>query len=89
MDSNDELEETDIKKRTWYYFRGIIETKDFVINNILIDEKAYKNILAYNIWYKRLSEPLPVRLTKIDGFIRVDDRTRCLVLFESEKFDYI
>ena len=79
MDSNDELKETDIKKRTWYYFRGIIETKDFVINKILIDEEPYKNILAYNIWYKRLSGLLPVRLTKIDGFRYLIDILKLMI----------
>ena len=32
---------------------------------------------------------LHIRFNKIDGFIRVYDGTRCLVLFESEKDDFI
>ena len=32
---------------------------------------------------------LPVRVNKIDGFIRVYDGTIYLVLFESEKYDFI
>ena len=35
------------------------------------------------------SKPLRIRLNKIDGFIRVYDGTRYLVLFGSEKNDYI
>ena len=30
-----------------------------------------------------------IRVDKIDGFIRVYDRTRYLVLFEAEKYDFI
>ena len=48
-----------------------------------MDEKSYENILVYNIWYKKLIDykPLCIRFDKIDGFIRVYDRTRYLVLF--------
>ena len=44
----------------------------------LIDEKSYKNILAYNILYKNVigARPLRIRFDKIDGFIRVFDGTR-------------
>ena len=33
--------------------------------------------------------PLSIRFDKIDGFIRVYDRTRYLILFGSQKYDYI
>ena len=49
MDSNDELKEIDIKSRTCYYFDGIIKMEDFRLDNVLIDEKSYENILIYNI----------------------------------------
>ena len=35
------------------------------------------------------TKPLCIKFDKIDGFIRVYDRTRYLVLFESEKNDCI
>ena len=35
------------------------------------------------------STPLLIRLNKIDGFVRVYDGTRYLLLFGSEKNDYI
>ena len=46
--------------------------EDIDINNILIDENLYKNILVYNISYKSLIDckPLHIRFDKIDGFIR-------------------
>ena len=36
-----------------------------------------------------VSKPLAIRIDKIDGFIRVYDGTRYLVLFGSEKYDFI
>ena len=41
-----------------------------------------QKILIYNISYK----PLRIRLDKIDGFIKIYDGTRYLVLFGAEKY---
>ena len=56
-----------------------------------MDEKLYENILVYNISYKTSidSKPLRIRFDKIDGYIRIYDGTRYLVLFGSENFDFI
>ena len=91
MDSNNELKEIDIKNRTCYYFDDIIKIEDFYLDNILIDEKSYENILVYNISYKTLidTKPLRIRFDKIDGFIRAYDGTRYLVSFGVEKYDFI
>ena len=66
-------------------------TKDFDFDNILINERSYENILAYNVPYKTLigAKPLPIRFNNVDGFIRVYDGTRYLVLFGGEKYDFI
>ena len=37
------------------FFGDVIKTEDFDFDNILIDEKSYKNILVYNISYKTWS----------------------------------
>ena len=78
MESNNKLKQIDIKNRTRYYFDNIIKFEDFGLNSILIDEKSYKNILVYNISYTILinASLLRIRFNKIDGFIRVCDRTR-------------
>ena len=91
MNSNDEFKEMDIKNRKCYYFDDIIKIGDFELDNILIDEKSYENILVYNISYKTLldAKPLQIRFNKIDWIIRVYDGTRYLVLFGSEKYDLI
>ena len=47
--------------------------------------------MIYDISYKTLIDPKPLRIRfdKIDGFMRIDDGTRYLTLFHSEKYDPI
>ena len=91
MDSNVEVKEINIKNRMSYYFDNIIKIQDFNLDNTLIDEKSYENILIYNISYKTLIDAkyLLIRFNKIDGFIRVYDGTRYLALFGSETYDFV
>ena len=44
MNSNDEFKKINIKNHTCYYFDDTIKNEDFHLDNILIDEKSYKNI---------------------------------------------
>ena len=80
-----------IKNRTCYYLGDIIKFEDFDFDNILINEKSNENILIYNISYRALIGPkqLRIRFDRIDGFIRVYNGTRHLVLFGPEKYDAI
>ena len=91
MESNDKLKEIDIKNPTCYYFDYIIKSEDFDVDKILIDEKSYENILVYNNSCKSLidSKPLHIWFNKIDELIRVYDGTRYVLLFGSEKNDFI
>ena len=75
MESNDNLIEIRIKNRWCYYFDDIIKVEEFNIDNFLIDEKSYENILVYSILCKNLigAKPLRIRFDKIDGFIRAYD----------------
>ena len=63
----------------------------FDLDNILIDEKSDEIILIYDIKCKTSFVPKPLRISfaKIDGFIRVFDGARYLVLFGLEKYDAI
>ena len=65
VDRNDELKQINIKNCACYYFDDILKIEDFDIDNILIDEKSYKNILVYNISYKSLIDSEPLRLDSI------------------------
>ena len=91
MNNNDKLKKIDIKNHTYYYFGGIIKIEDFNLDNILIDEKSFENILVFNISQKTLIDvkPLRIRFDKIDEFIRVYDGARYLTLFGSEKYDFM
>ena len=50
----------------------------------------HKNTLLYNILYKTLTgaKPFRIRFNKVDGFIRIYDETRYLVLLGGEKYDF-
>ena len=68
-----------------HYFDDIIKLED------KIEEKSRKNILIYDISYKTLTDPKPLRIrfNKVDGFIIMYDGTRYLTLLGSEKYDAI
>ena len=59
-----------------------IKLDDFDFNNILIHRKSNEYILIYGIWYKTLigSKNLRIKLDKSDGFIKIYDGTKYLVL---------
>ena len=88
---NNKLKEISIKNRTCYYFDDIIKFEDFDFDTILIDEKACENILVSNISRKTLmsAKLLLLRFDKINGFIKVHDGNRYLVLFGGEEYDFI
>ena len=91
MESNNELKEIDVKNSGRYYFNDIIKMEGFDFNNIVLDEKSHRNILLYCISYKNLidAKPLDVKFNKADGFIRVYNGVRYLVLLGPEKYDAI
>ena len=45
MKSNGKLKDVDIKNHTCYYFDEITKIEDFYLDNILIDEKSYEDVL--------------------------------------------
>ena len=45
MESKNELKEIDIKNCTCYYFDDIIKAIDINFNDMLLDEKLYKEIM--------------------------------------------
>ena len=53
-ESNNELQEINIKNRTCHYFDDIIKIEDFDHGNILTDQKSCENIFVHNISYKIL-----------------------------------
>ena len=70
----------------FYYFNDIIKFESFGYHNITLDEKSNENIFIFDFTYQAFvaARSLHIRFHKIEGFIRVYDRSRYLVLFEPE-----
>ena len=68
MESKDELKESNYKTRKCHYFYDIMKARDIDSENILLNEKIYKDILIYDISYKTSMGLKPLRfwLDKID-----------------------
>ena len=83
MESKDDLQRIDSKNLTCCYFDDIMTVEDINSSGVLLDEKEYENILTYGISYKNFlgSKPLHIKFDKIDGFIKIYDGIRYLVLF--------
>ena len=87
MKSKNDLKEIDIKNRTCYYFGDIMSDRDIYSGYILLDKKSYKtykSIFIYDISYKTFmgAKALHIRFNEIDGFIKIYDGIRYLVLFD-------
>ena len=94
MESKDELKEIDIKIHTCYYFDDIMVARDISLDkniNILLDKKICENILIYDVSYKTVmgSKPLHIWFDGIDGFMKIYDGIRYLVLLGHNWFDEI
>ena len=88
--SKDKLKEIDTENLTCYCFDDVMRVGNINFDNILLDEKSRENsnqyILTYNISYKTFMgvKTLCIRFDKIDGFIKIYNLTRYLVLFGPE-----
>ena len=62
-----------------------MKVEDINFDNISLDEKSYKNILAYNILHKKIIDlkPLRIKFDKVDGIIKIYDGIRYLELSNS------
>ena len=92
MKSKNELKGIYIKNRACYYFDDIINGTKINFTNILLDKELYENISVYNILYKTLTcpKPLRIRFDKIDGFIlSLDGKIKHLILFGYGLFNKI
>ena len=78
-----------------FYFDGIINGKKINFSNSLLNKKLYENTSVYDISYKILAGPKPLRkrFDKKDGFIMyLNGKIKhiiCLVLFVFGLFDKI
>ena len=72
----------DIKNRMCYYFDDIIRARNRYIysSDVLLDEKVYKE--NHKNKTSTGAKRLRFMLHKMDGFIKVHNKIRCLVLFD-------
>ena len=94
MESKDKLKEIDIKNRTCHYFDEIIRLwdRDIDFSDIVLDKILYKEkILIYEISYKTSTgeKPLHIRFDNIDGFTKIHNKIRYLILFHYSYCDKI
>ena len=89
MESRDELKEIVIKNCMCYYIDDIRKASYINSSNILVVKKIY--ILIYNISCKTFigSIPLCISLDKIDGFYKVYDGVRYLLILGDSWSDEI
>ena len=85
--NDNKSKEIDITNSVCYYFDDIININDFDLDNILIDEKSYENILICDVVCKVSygAKPLRIVFGKADGYIRKYDKTRYLAFFHSDE----
>ena len=84
---NNEFNIVSTKNRTCYYLDDIIKIEDLDFDNILLDKKSYENVLIYIISSRTFISAEPLRIfVKVDGFMRVYDGARYLVLFVPENY---
>ena len=56
----------DTRNQTYYFYDDIIIIKIFGLNNIIIHEKSYRNILVYYIGYVTIKDLKYVRINIIN-----------------------
>ena len=91
MKSSNELKEIDIDNCICYCFDDIMRVVGIDFDDILLNEKSYKSILIRNTLCKTFigAKPLHIRFEKIDGFIKIYDGTKYLILSGPERYDKI
>ena len=95
-----EVQELNIKNRTYYYFHDVIDIKDFQSNLLKIDKKQYNNIDIYYIGYitiKKIGDwenihsvnPLYFIIYSPAGYLKKKDGEKYLILDSRERYDEV
>ena len=90
------IQQINIKNRTYYFFNDMINIKDFDPRLIKIDKKSYKNIGIYYIGYimiKSVSDyenithvhPLYLIIGDVDGYIEENNENKYLTFASTDK----
>ena len=90
------IKEINIKNRTYYFYKDMINIKNFDSNLLKISKKAYKNIDVYyigNIAIKKINDyeniysvnPLYLIIGELDGHIEEKNGSKYLVFDSKDK----
>ena len=60
------IKEINIKNRTYYFFDGMINIKDFDPSLIKIDKKSHKNISIYYLEYITMKDSDHVKINSVN-----------------------
>ena len=73
----------EIKNRTCYYFDDVNNIYNIDLDNLLLGQRSYKDILIYDAAYKTScgAKPLCIIFDELNGFIRKHNLTKYLTLF--------
>ena len=90
---SNKVKDINIKNRTYYFFKDIIDIENFNPNNIKIDEKSYKNILIYYIGYVTIKayvkvysvNPLYLIFRYVNGYFEEINGNKYLTLVPTNK----
>ena len=80
------IKQMNIKNRTYYFYNGLINIKDFDPKLLKLDKKSFKDISMYYIGYvTKKSEyninsvkPLYLLIVKLDGYIEEKEGNKYL-----------
>ena len=80
------IKDIKIKNRTYYFYDGMVNIKDFDSNLLKIDKNSYKNIAIYYIGYITKKDeykinsvnPLYLIVGEIDGFVEEKEGSKYL-----------
>ena len=85
---SNKFKDISIKNHTSYFFNGIINIKNFRLNNMKTDEKPYKYILFYYIGYVLTKDlkyvktntvnPLYLIFSKMNGYFEEINKNKYL-----------
>ena len=84
------IKEINIKNRTYYFYKDIIDIKTFDSKNLKLDKKSYKDLDIYNIGYATINKigygydvnsvnPLYLRIDNASGYIEEINEDKYLV----------
>ena len=82
------VKQTEIKIRTYYFYNGTINLKNFESNLLKIDKKHYKCIYIYYIGYittKKIGDlnPLYLLIYQASGYIEEKNGNKYLIFYDS------